>query len=238
MLPHPLLAKPPTMKPDSSSRLPGHSSFSTGWTTLAFVLACAYAGMGSALAAPCQANVVGVDSTAGTVSGELILGMAWGQTFVAKDTLLQSVRVWRIPLEAADPSGLKFWITEVDSTGRPHTHLVVYEGPTISVVSADTSHATPIIYSFDPPVRLPRLGPYCFWIQEVCTGYADLLIDPHDDYSGGSLWNTFRSDFEGCILRDGPRSLLGEDLAFRLEFCDVVTPVRRSSWAQVKAIYR
>lgn len=192
----------------------------------------------TAAPAPCPGTYVGVDSTAGTVSGELILGMAWGQSFVASDTLLLSATVWRIPSEAANPSALKFWITEVDSSGKPHTHLVVYEGPTISVVSADTSRPTPIVYTFDPPVPLPRPGPYCFWVQEVCSGYADLLIDPHDDYAGGSLWNTFRSDFDGCILRDFPRSLLSEDLAFRLQFCDTVVPVRRSSWGQVKARYR
>jgi hypothetical protein len=181
---------------------------------------------------------VGVDSTMGTVEGDIILGKAWGESFVAIDTLLLSATVWRIPSEAANPSALKFWITEVDSAGTPHTHLVVYEGPTISVVSADTSRPTPIVYTFDPPVPLPKRGPYCFWIQEVCTGYADLLIDPHDDYPGGSLWQTFRSDFDGCILRDFPRSLSSEDLAFRLEFCDAVVPVRRWSWGQVKEKYR
>jgi hypothetical protein len=203
-------------------------------------LSCVSLGMSSALASTCHGDVVGVDSTAGTANGDIILGKAWGQSFTAtaRETLLSSATVWRIPLEAGNPSGLKFWITEVDSTGRPHTHLVVYEGPTISVISADTSRATPIVYSFDPPVHLSRPGPYCFWIQEVCTGYADLLIDPNDDYPGGSLWQTFRSDFDGCILRDFPRSLATEDLAFRLEFCDVITPVRHSSWGQVKALYR
>src|SRR5262249_20636331 len=98
----------------------------------------------TAASAPCSGVLLGVDSSMGTVSGELILGMAWGETFVANDTLLLSATVWRIPSEAADPSPLKFWITEVDSSGRPHTHLVVYEGPTISVVSADTSSPTPI----------------------------------------------------------------------------------------------
>lgn len=192
----------------------------------------------TAAAAPCSGMHVGVDSTAGTAVGEIILGMAWGQSFIAADTLLLSATVWRIPSEAADPSPLKFWITEVDSSGTPHTHLVVYDGPTISVVAADTSRPTPIVYTFDPPVQLPRPGPYCFWVQEVCTGYADLLIDPKDDYAGGSLWNTFRSDFDGCILRDFPRAHPGADLAFRLEFCDTVVPVRRSSWGQVKARYR
>src|SRR6266516_2507837 len=115
----------------------------------------------AAPAEPCPAIIVAVDSTKGSVSGDIILGKAWGESFVAPDTILSSARVWRIPSEAANPSDLKFWITEVDSTGKPHTHLVVYEGPTISVVSADTSRPTPIVYTFDPPVHLPRPGQYC-----------------------------------------------------------------------------
>ena len=200
--------------------------------------ACTSLGVRTAVAASCGSSIVGVDSTAGTAVGDIILGKAWGQTFIAPDTLLSSARVWRIPSEAPNPSGLKFWITEVDSGGTPHTHLVVYEGPTISVVSADTSHATPIVYSFDPPLQLPRRGPYCFWIQEVCTGYADLLIDPNDGYSGGSLWQTFRSNLEQCILRDFPQSFPGADLAFQLQFCSATTPTGRSSWGRVKAMYR
>jgi hypothetical protein len=127
----------------------------------------------------------------------------------------------------------------VDSTGYPHTHLVVFEGPTISVVSNDTTRPTPIQYDFDPPISLPRPSQYCFWVQEVCTGYVDLLIDPNDDYAGGHLRNTYRSDFDGCILRAGPRALDGEDLAFKIGFCAVkTTPVLGHTWGELKILYR
>src|SRR2546422_3202918 len=75
----------------------------------------------------CGPESVGIDTSLATASGDIILGKAWGETFVASDTLILSVTVWRIPPEHNDPSGLKFWVTEVDSSGRPHTHLVVYE---------------------------------------------------------------------------------------------------------------
>jgi hypothetical protein len=134
---------------------------------------------------------------------------------------------------------MKFWITEVDSAGKPHTHLVVYEGPTISVVSSDTTKPTRIQYDFDPPISLPRPSQYCFWIQEVCTGYADLQIDPSDDYPGGHLWQTYRSNFDGCILRDYPRSLVGADLAFEIVFCRVeTTSARQDTWGSLKILYR
>jgi len=133
---------------------------------------------------------------------------------------------------------MKFWITEVDSGGTPHTHLVVYEGPIISVVSPDSTRPTKIEYVFDPPVSLPRPSVYCFWIQEVCTGYVDLLINQNDQYAGGQLWNTFRSDFDGCILRDYPRTIALDDLVFTLEFCDTTTPVKTTTWGRLKTIYR
>ena len=68
--------------------------------------------------------------------------------------------------------------------------------------------------------------------------YADLLIDANDDYSGGHLWETYRSNFEGCILRDYPRSFPGADLAFEIVFCAPTTPTRGSTWGQLKLLYR
>jgi len=189
-------------------------------------------------AAACAAESVGVDTSQATTSGDLILGKAWGQSFVAADTLILSVTVWRIPSEHNDPSSMKFWITEVDSGGRPHTHLVVHEGPILSVTSPDSTRPTKIQFVFDPPIALPRPSQYCFWVQEVCTGYVDLLIDPSDDYPGGHLWQTYRSNFEGCILRDYPESFPDADLAFTIAFCLSPTPVRRTSWGELKLRYR
>ncbi len=187
----------------------------------------------------CAPESVGVDTSRVTDSGELIWGMAWGETFTAADTLIRSVTVWRIAPEHNDLSSLKFWITEVDSGGRPHTHLVVHEGPTISVVSPDSTRPTAITYAFDPPISLPRPSIYCFWVQEICSGYADLLIDANDGYPGGHLWETYRSDFDGCILRDYPRSFPAADLVFTLEFCHAATtPVRGTTWGQLKLRYR
>ena len=186
----------------------------------------------------CSPESVGIDTSLSTGSGDIILGKAWGETFAASDTLILSVTVWRIPSEHNDPSGLKFWVTEVDSSGRPHTHLVVYEGPILSVVSADSTRPTKIEYVFDPPISLPRPSVYCFWVQEVCTGYADLLIDGYARYPGGQLWQTSRSNFEGCILRDYPAPFPNDDLVFTMEFCGGSTPTRRTSWGELKVRYR
>ncbi len=193
---------------------------------------------GPARATACAPESVGVDTSKATASGDVILGKAWGETFCASDTLILSVTVWRIASEHNDPSPMKFWITEVDSGGRPHTHLVVQEGPILSVTSPDSTHPTKIQFVFDPPLALPRPSQYCFWVQEICTGYFDLLIDPNDDYPGGHLWQTYRSNFEGCILRDYPASFPGADLGFTIEFCQPPTVTRRRTWGQVKVLYR
>jgi hypothetical protein len=186
----------------------------------------------------CSPESIGVDTSKATTSGGLIWGKAWGETFVAKDTLIQSVTVWRIAPEHNDPSEMKFWITEVDSAGMPHTHLVVQEGPTISVVSPDSTRPTKIEFVFDPPISLPRPSVYCFWVQLACTGYVDLLIDAYDDYPGGYIWQTFRSDFDGCILRDYPRWIASADLVFEIVFCDPPTPTRKTTWGDLKVRYR
>jgi hypothetical protein len=190
--------------------------------------------------AGCQPESVGVDTSLATTTGELILGMAWGETFVATDTLISSVTVWRMAPEHNDPSPLKFWITQVDSLGTPHTHLVVFDGPAQSVVSPDSTRPTAITYAFDPPISLPRPSMYCFWVQEICTGYADLLIDQNNPYANGRIWKTYRSDFDGCILRDFPDSRLpDDDLVFTLVFCHPNTvPTRSKTWGSVKAHYR
>jgi len=166
--------------------------------------------------------------------------MAWGETFMAQDTLIQSVTVWRIPSEHNDPSPLKFWITQIDSSGTPLTHLVVLDGPTLSFTSPDSIHPTPLVYSFDPPISLPRPSSYCFWVQEVCSGYHDVLIASGvNGYKGGALWETFRSNAEGCILRAYPESFPNDDLVFTLVFCNTrTTPVRQPTWGQVKVKYR
>jgi len=186
----------------------------------------------------CPVDSVGVDTSKATEGGEIVLGMAWGESFTASDTLIHSVTVWRIAPEYNDSSSVKFWITEVDSSGTPHTHLVVYDGPTIFVVSPDSTRPTKIEFDFDPPIALPRPSQYCFWIQEICSGYADLLIDKNDDYPGGHLWHTFRSDFDGCILRDYPEAFPSYDLVFTLTFCGRSTPTRTTTWGQLKRLYR
>jgi len=209
------------------------------WRRLHAVLWCAAVTACVARAAhgDCVPDSAGVDTSLATYSSDINRGQALGETFFAPDTIVTSVTLWRIPPEHANPSSLKFWITEVDSAEVPHTHLVVYEGPMISVVSPDSTRPTRLDFTFDPPIVLPRVASYCLWAQEICAGYADLVIDTNDGYAAGSLWKTGISNFEGCILRDFPAPLPA-DLVFTVRFCAPPTPTRATTWGQLKVRYR
>jgi hypothetical protein len=189
--------------------------------------------------AACSSWSIGVDTSFaafGTVSG--IFGEASGQTFLATDTLVRSIAVWRDPYPNDSP--MKLWITGVDSTtGKPITGQVILDGPVLVVLDGDRVHPTRIRYDFDPPFALPGPGRYAFFVQQLCIGYFELLYADSDQYPGGVLWRTGRSQFGGCYLRGNPFGFVDSDMVFEIEFCDTsATPVRRMPWGRLKLIYR
>jgi len=187
----------------------------------------------------CTVVSVGIDTTKAYTGGSLssILGEATGQTFVANDTLIQSVTVWRPAPQDTNYAPMKFWITTVDAvTGTPQPSNPILSGDTLVVPFGDHIHATAIRYSFSPPFMLPHRGQYFFAIQNTCAGYFDLLFDVSDDYPLGKAWRTSRTNFSGCGLGGAVR--LDVDLIFTIDFCDTVTPVRQGTWGSVKARYR
>jgi hypothetical protein len=182
---------------------------------------------------------VGVDTSLADERVGAIDGEAPGETFVAADTLIRSVTVWRHPVEANNSTPMKLWITEVDSAGMPLIGQVVFEGPALSVPYGDGIHPIKVQYSFDPPVALPHRGRYFFAIQELCLGYFDLLTTTVDAYPDGSAWRTGRSNFSDCILAFDVSRLIRPDLVFTIEFCNTrTTPTRTRSWGQIKVLYR
>jgi hypothetical protein len=114
---------------------------------------------------------------------------------------------------------------------------VVLNGPTIAVPYGDGEHHVRFDFLFDPPFSLPAVGTYCFALQaSPCFGFWDLVADDlKDDYHGGSMWAFGRSD---CYLRPFPQQFPVTDLIFEIEFCDAVTPTKKTTWGHLKAIYR
>jgi len=195
-------------------------------------------GAGTQLCSPAS---IGVDTSLAATSphAAAINGEGPGETFVAVDTLIRSITVWRAAVQTPNANPLKLWITEVDSTGMPLIGSVVFDGPAVSVPYGDGIHPIKIEYSFDPPVALPHRGRYFFAIQELCWGWFDLLLSAGDPYPDGSAWRTGKSNFSGCILSYNISRLTGYDLVFTVEFCsDVTTATHRGSWGELKLRYR
>ena len=180
----------------------------------------------------------GVDTSAIYDRIPAYLGRAPGQTFLATDTLVRSLTVWRAPLISPNESPMKLWITETDSTGMPLTLQIVFDGPVLVVPTDVIGVPVEVRYDFQDPVVLPHPGRYAFFVQQyLCDGFFDLYKAPNQ-YHGGQLWRTFRGVPE-CELRTRPEGWPEDDLVFTIEFCrDPATPVLRRSWGQIKTRYR
>lgn len=188
----------------------------------------------------CGAVSVGVDSSlANGWLGTTILGRAVGQSFYAPATQVGSITVWRTYQQDSLGFGIRIFICRVDSNGTPITsspHLL--DGPTLTVPYGDGIHSIPFHFTFAPPFELPSPGYYSFFLQVIpCDGWSDFLACPNP-YPDGSMWKTARSLEIGCVLRAGPNNFPNSDLAFDIEFCDAVTPIKRSTWGSIKALYR
>ena len=99
-------------------------------------------------------------------------------------------------------------------------------------------------FVFDPPLELPAVGTYAFWLQRAGCDIGESTIlsvfsDVSDAYPGGTYWFTRRTAGLPCFLRaaDEFRNI---DLIFEIEFCtsEGPTPAQSRSWGSLKVIYR
>ena len=197
-------------------------------------------GRGGSAVADCSPVTVGTDTTSWNDSYGTALGQAIGQTFLARDTLISRLTLWRPPRNATI-WGNHLFITEVDSTLRPDTGHILQDGPSVAVRS-DGVHLTRMDFVLDPPLALPRPGHYAFFIQrDFCDdGETDLIANDNDLYPDGWFWTTYRtSGGTTCYLPPATGPFGYSDLIFRIEFCrDASTRVRQATWGRLKVIYR
>jgi len=166
-------------------------------------------------------------------------GEAGGQTFLATDTLIASVAVWRSHVQTPYGGNLKLWITEVDSLGTPDLDRILLEGPIITVPFGDGIHPIKMEWTFDTPFALPRRGTFYLAAQDFCGGHWDLVVNKDNAYTQGSAWRSGISCFSGCYLRKFPDGFSDVDLIFNVGFCsDTPTPAIRRTWGQLKMLYR
>jgi hypothetical protein len=210
---------------------------------LAMLLAVSMPGFcsGGPTAEPCVPIVVGVDTSKTTSSNSPQFGEAFGQVFLARDTLIQSITVWRASVVDTGFFSLRLYIAETDSLGRPAPNSVISVGPDVFNEFGDGVHHIPFRFEFDPPFALPGPGKYEFAIQPVpCDGRFEALFDnKNSSYADGGMWLHGRSAITGCRLRNYPSDRTHLDLIFEIEFCDTSTvPVLPQSWGRVKESYR
>ena len=203
-------------------------------------------GMGTvAWAQPCQPNTVGIDTSVANTSRAAAFGRAWGQVFLAEDTLLQSITVWRKNHAFLNLDPMHLYITEVDSLDRPISYKILLDGPSI-VIPTIGDGITPdkVQYVFDPPLQLPYPGKFFFAIKEEwCDFVFELLASSANPYPDGKAWRMEPLDLECLGLGCCPVEFGGVyDLIFEVEFCkppttDVPFP-KGDSWGRVKGRYR
>ena len=199
----------------------------------------------AAIASVCSSVTVGLDTSLANSSGGAFLGEAPGQTFLAADTLVRSVTVWRVASEDTNYMGMHLYITKTDSAGTPETDQVILDGPTVYNYFGDGIHPIPFQFVMEPPVVLPGPGLYAFFLrEEPCSlGYFDLIgreeTSGGDIYPPGHVWLTRRSNYSGCVLKINPNSYPLADFIFSIEFCQTTTtPTLSPTWGALKAHYR
>ncbi len=204
-------------------------------------------GSGPASAMVCPAESVGTGAANGNLALWAILGRAWNQEFVAQDTLVSAVTVWRAPPDSGTWDGaLQGWhlfITEVetdyDGRIRPKIWPVLFDGGVYFVPPTDGVHPFKVRWDINPPFALPHKGEFSFAIKDhYCDYHVSALVDTTNPYPEGELWKSFATNDCSGLGQATMLMPLTWDLIFEIEFCEASVPVRGTTWGALKAIYR
>jgi hypothetical protein len=188
----------------------------------------------------CQPSTVGLDTSyANAEESSIGLGEAMGQTFLARDTLIESITTWRPAQPNPWDEGYQLFILATDSTGAPDANHILLEGPIEYAINGDGVHPVPLVFTFDPPFQLPGPGEYeVAFLGAPCTGTTILILNGNNAYPDGGFWLHGRSFISGCRVRPDPRQLGPDDMIFEVEFCSPTVPTLPATWGRVKASYR
>jgi hypothetical protein len=188
-----------------------------------------------------MADTVGLDPSIWNTGRGTFFGRALGQTFLAVDTVITRITVWRPP-NIIDVVGAHLIVTTVDPNQRPVTQEVLLDGPTVRVRDSDPpGQLIRLDFVIEPPLVLPRPGLYAFFLQrEDCdSGETRLVASTSNPYPYGIYWLTGRTIFLPCGLRSVDGGEDYTDLIFEIEYCKPdVTAVRARSWGELKMLYR
>ena len=197
----------------------------------------------TASASECRPVEITVDTSLANIEPLVWVRHSWNQLFVAEDTLIRSITVWRPARNDSMDTPMKLYITEVDSSfglQRPDTKKILLDGPNIVVPAGDGIHPIQCTWILDPPFNLPRRGQFSFQVKEdLCGGGFLILGSTSNPYPFGGAWQTDQNvdcRAAGCCPQEYPWH--GEmDLVFQIESCDLSVPTVSSSWGRMKASY-
>ena len=211
----------------------------------AALLAAALGGAPAGADPVCVPVHAGLDPKIWDVSRGPISGDALGQVFLAEDTLITRLTVWRRPNNRS-VIGAHLYITAVDTTWTPPipvTRQILLDGPTLHVYDSDPpGQLIAMPFVIDPPLALPHPGLYAFFLQPEDCDQGDaweITASDQNPYPYGIYWITGTA-LNSCYLHGVAGGGDNDDLIFDIEFCrpDATTPTLKSSWGRIKTIYR
>jgi hypothetical protein len=169
------------------------------------------------------------------------LGSSVGQVFLAPQTEIDSIVVWR-PSNSVSSIGAHLYILATDAASHsPQTGDVLLDGPTVVSNVIDSTGYIRVPFVLAPHFDLPAPGYYAIFFQPQDCWQGEpwrLLVDWNGPsmYADGDLWETNRSQ-NSCGLFLPSRDDF-YDLIFSVYFCDSTTPTLRHTWGELKSIYR
>jgi hypothetical protein len=180
--------------------------------------------------------IVGVDLARADTTVTAFFCRGFGQVFLANDTLIHSISIWRPGQPALDGQPRYLYITGTGS-GDPDVRQLLLAAPPLVNVVGDGVHPVEYRWVFDPPFALPLQGKFFFDILANDFSAFGILAATTDPYPDGQGWETgpeFNCDRPG----DGRTFVPHPDLVFQIQFCATgATPTRQGSWGRLKTTY-
>jgi hypothetical protein len=172
-------------------------------------------------ATTCYPLAAGVQPTAADTVVYPFYCRGWGQVFVAEDTLIHSISVWRRAQPSYDAWPRQLFITETfdDSLAAPDVNRLLLIGSVLVIPNGDGVHPVEYRWTFDPPFALPHRGKFFFDIMADNWSAFPVVADTSNPYPDGMAWKT--SPVFDCSQPGSPfdPDNPSRDLAFQVQFC-------------------
>jgi hypothetical protein len=188
---------------------------------LLMVFITAVAWVNSASSETCYPVAIGVQPAPADTAVYPFACRGWGEVFVATDTLIHSISVWRPAQPAYRDTPRQLFITETfdDPQATPDVSRVLLTGSVLVIPNGDGVHPVEYRWTFDPPFALPHRGKFFFDIMADNWTACTVMADTTDPYPGGVAVKT-SPDFN--CSQPGPPFDIDDpkrDLAFQVQFC-------------------